>query len=136
MSVFSNCVFYIDCKKCYHRAKQEINCVKCGETRFVERVLLDRVQAMESLSAELQSLFVDSRGIFHKVKTKVQSKIELKSRVYDLSDKNQECSICMDTFTDGDIIEMTECDHKFHAKCVQRWLLEKSLCPECRTSLN
>ena len=135
MSVSNVRNFYIDCKKCYHRAKQEINCVKCGETRFVERVPLDRVRPVESLSAELKPLFVDSRGVVHKVKKKVQSKIELKSRNYDLSDKNQKCSICMDMFIDGDIIETTECNHKFHAKCVQTWLLEKSICPECRTSL-
>ena len=135
MSVSSDCQFYIDCKKCYHRAKQEINCVKCGESRFVERVLLYRVRPVESLSAELGQLFVDSRGIVHKVKKKVKTKIELKSRTYDLSDKNQMCSICMDMFKDGDIIETTECDHKFHGKCVQRWLHEKSICPECRTSL-
>ena len=135
MSVTNDCQFYIDCKKCYHRAKQETKCVKCGETRFVERVPLDRVRPVESLSAELGQLFVDSRGIVHKVKKKVQSKIELKSRNYDLSDKNQKCSICMDMFIDGDIIETTECNHKFHAKCVQTWLLEKSICPECRTSL-
>ena len=135
MSVSSDCQFYIDCKQCYHRAKQETNCVKCGETRFVERVSLDRVRPVVSLSAEPKQLFVDSRGIVHKVKKKVQSKIELKSRIYELLDQNQSCSICMDMFIDGDIIKTTECNHKFHAKCVQTWLLEKSICPECRTSL-
>ena len=73
MSVTNDCQFYIDCKKCYHRAKQETKCVKCGETRFVERVPLDRVRPVESLSAELGQLFVDSRGIVHKVKKKVKT---------------------------------------------------------------
>merc|ERR1712071_86813 len=46
-----------------------------------------------------------------------------------------ECCICMEDFTSGDYIVMTECKHVFHRSCCQEWLLQSSTCPVCRTDI-
>jgi hypothetical protein len=43
------------------------------------------------------------------------------------------CSICLENMTE-DEITTTECSHKFHTTCLQRW--NKNSCPICRRTLN
>lgn len=45
----------------------------------------------------------------------------------------ENCSICLETFADNDLICELKCDHKFHPSCIQSWILEKGTCPMCRS---
>ena len=48
----------------------------------------------------------------------------------------RECYICLDTYTTGDKMRQLPCKHEFHAKCVDRWLLDVSrTCPCCRAEV-
>lgn len=43
------------------------------------------------------------------------------------------CAICLDTFTEGDIINDTsKCPHVFHSQCLMEWLDKHDVCPCCR----
>ena len=49
-----------------------------------------------------------------------------------------QCSVCLveiDEETDEDPIEVTECNHRFHRACLQRWLEDHDNCPLCRHQL-
>lgn len=47
-----------------------------------------------------------------------------------------ECCICLGVFEDGDKVKvLSQCQHRFHSDCVDRWLLTQSSCPLCRVSL-
>ncbi|GAA0160707.1 hypothetical protein LIER_17200 [Lithospermum erythrorhizon] len=47
-----------------------------------------------------------------------------------------ECSICLGTFEDEEILKlMPECLHVFHSECVDKWLSSSSTCPLCRSSI-
>lgn len=52
------------------------------------------------------------------------------------SDKNEDCSICQEIMKS---YVKTECKHKFHKKCLSKWLFEtqhcKTTCPMCRTEI-
>jgi len=49
-------------------------------------------------------------------------------------DEAQECTICMCSFARKQKLRMLPCEHKFHMKCVDKWLLGHSnKCPVCRT---
>ena len=42
------------------------------------------------------------------------------------------CTICMDELKEGEFVRKLSCMHKFHPKCVDKWLLTKPLCPNCK----
>ena len=45
------------------------------------------------------------------------------------------CTICLDTLTEGAMIRSTPCMHVFHQACVDRWLLQKAVCPVCNQKI-
>ena len=54
------------------------------------------------------------------------------------------CAICLDLFEDGDEIRVLDCDHCFHRRCIDTWLLGTlsdestytSVCPTCRRTVS
>ncbi|KAL9231443.1 hypothetical protein vseg_006673 [Gypsophila vaccaria] len=47
-----------------------------------------------------------------------------------------ECCICLGVFEDGDKVKvLSDCQHRFHSDCVDRWLLCHPTCPLCRVDL-
>ena len=37
-------------------------------------------------------------------------------------------------YNDGDDIGTLDCGHVFHTKCIKQWLMQKNLCPICKTT--
>ncbi|XP_057971135.1 RING-H2 finger protein ATL74-like [Malania oleifera] len=47
-----------------------------------------------------------------------------------------ECPICLGEFEDGDKVRvLPKCNHGFHVRCIDTWLVSHSSCPNCRHSL-
>eukprot|EP00811_Abedinium_folium_P027378 NODE_4145_length_1930_cov_10.570161.p1 GENE.NODE_4145_length_1930_cov_10.570161~~NODE_4145_length_1930_cov_10.570161.p1 ORF type:complete len:440 (-),score=102.85 NODE_4145_length_1930_cov_10.570161:207-1526(-) len=44
----------------------------------------------------------------------------------------EECIICCDAFMNGEYLRMLPCLHKYHALCVDRWLVRSLTCPVCK----
>ncbi|KAF6985183.1 hypothetical protein CFC21_003078 [Triticum aestivum] len=43
------------------------------------------------------------------------------------------CAICLGEFVDGEKVRvLPQCDHGFHVRCVDAWLVSHSSCPTCR----
>jgi len=60
-------------------------------------------------------------------------KIEIsESQVLDRSS----CSICFDEFFVGEEVKALNCEHMFHAPCIDRWLHLHGTCPVCREVIN
>ena len=56
----------------------------------------------------------------------------LKTRAYDKINMNQECSICLADFEEGDRVGDLACGHTFHVRpCLKKWLKRKNHCPLC-----
>ena len=49
-------------------------------------------------------------------------------------DEVSECSICLNTFEDEDLITPLSCDirHYFHHACIKEWMVKKNECPLCK----
>ncbi|KAL5214689.1 hypothetical protein ABZP36_003841 [Zizania latifolia] len=46
------------------------------------------------------------------------------------------CAICLSDFEAGEHVRvLPKCNHGFHVRCIDRWLLARSTCPTCRQSL-
>ncbi|TQE10337.1 hypothetical protein C1H46_004049 [Malus baccata] len=43
-----------------------------------------------------------------------------------------DCSICLESFTDGDKLICLPCEHRFHAACLSPWARIRGDCPYCR----
>jgi len=62
--------------------------------------------------------------------------IEDNSELFDLFGETGECVVCQEDLKDGERIRLLKnCNHKFHMKCIDPWLLNKSECPLCRKSI-
>ncbi|KAG8500000.1 hypothetical protein CXB51_006624 [Gossypium anomalum] len=47
-----------------------------------------------------------------------------------------DCPICLGEFLDGEELRvLPKCNHGFHVKCIDKWLMSNSSCPNCRHSL-
>ncbi|KAM5560668.1 RING-H2 finger protein ATL74 [Rosa sericea] len=47
-----------------------------------------------------------------------------------------ECPICLGEFEDGEKVRvLPKCNHGFHVRCIDTWLVSHSSCPNCRHSL-
>ncbi|XP_075096624.1 putative E3 ubiquitin-protein ligase RHG1A [Nicotiana tabacum] len=44
------------------------------------------------------------------------------------------CCICREEYNDGDDVGTLNCGHDFHAGCIKQWLMQKNLCPICKTT--
>ncbi|CAD6263765.1 unnamed protein product [Miscanthus lutarioriparius] len=54
-----------------------------------------------------------------------------------LNAANPMCAICLSDFEAGEHVRvLPKCNHGFHVRCIDRWLLVRSTCPTCRQSLS
>ena len=44
----------------------------------------------------------------------------------------QECSVCLENLNEN-VCKLPACNHRFHRKCIAKWLVDKDTCPMCRT---
>jgi len=65
----------------------------------------------------------------HKYKTPTKKKKD------DENNDNTECSFCLSEFQEDDKVRTLPCFHMFHQAEIDKWLLEHSECPLCKTSI-
>ena len=57
----------------------------------------------------------------------------MSTELFDLFGETGYCTICQDDLAEGERVRaVTECQHLFHAKCLDAWLVQKAECPLCR----
>ncbi|CAJ1939497.1 unnamed protein product [Sphenostylis stenocarpa] len=44
------------------------------------------------------------------------------------------CCICQEGFGYGEIVGSLDCGHEFHSACIRQWLMQKNMCPICKTT--
>ncbi|XP_051150815.1 probable E3 ubiquitin-protein ligase RHG1A isoform X2 [Andrographis paniculata] len=52
----------------------------------------------------------------------------------DQPENTEPCSICREEYVDGEDLGSLDCKHDFHAECIKQWLMQKNLCPICKTT--
>jgi len=51
---------------------------------------------------------------------------------FDLKEE-QQCSICLEHFRQGELLTQLPCDHFFHVDCIAKWFQRSAQCPLCRS---
>jgi hypothetical protein len=72
-----------------------------------------------------QGLTQDAINCLHR---QTFSSAEVKSEMRD-------CSICLESFTKGDMLISLPCTHSFHSSCLNPWLRACGDCPCCRRAI-
>ncbi|KAJ0229775.1 E3 ubiquitin-protein ligase RHY1A [Hirschfeldia incana] len=49
--------------------------------------------------------------------------------------ERRDCSICLESFTSGDVLTSLPCTHSFHSSCLNPWLKACGDCPCCRRAI-
>jgi hypothetical protein len=49
--------------------------------------------------------------------------------------EGHECIICTENMTSREFYRKLPCEHVFHKKCIDRWVVRNPTCPTCRFSL-
>ena len=50
-------------------------------------------------------------------------------------ESEESCSICLENYKKNDTINILKCDHKYHEKCIDKWMETSNNCPLCRLSI-
>ena len=45
--------------------------------------------------------------------------------------KESSCLICMEDFSNGELVKILPCGHEYKAKCIDEWLKKEKRCPIC-----
>jgi len=53
----------------------------------------------------------------------------------DTDGQKEQCIICMEDIKQGATLKLLSCGHKFHSRCIDRWLKMKARCPVCNAPL-
>jgi hypothetical protein len=46
------------------------------------------------------------------------------------------CSVCFTNVQKKSQLKTLECNHKFHMKCIWKWLIKQPTCPVCRREVS
>jgi E3 ubiquitin-protein ligase RHA2 len=94
---------------------------------------------LESENHDIINIFVYTNNICNKQNCLNNLDIKKYRRC---NKQNIECSICCENVKNTEYIRELNCNHTFHKKCIDKWLLcsmkeyEDVRCPICRTNIN
>ncbi|CAM8991596.1 unnamed protein product [Rhodiola kirilowii] len=55
--------------------------------------------------------------------------------VVEVTEPGEECAICLEEYENQDQVREMPCKHKFHKRCVDKWLKMNGSCPICRCQM-
>ena len=83
----------------------------------------------------LEAAMQESFSYYKTQEKKPNIRLDLKSQLVTPEYKNENCTICNCIFELEEEITNLECTHTFHTNCIGEWVMYKSECPCCRSSI-
>ncbi|KAL9417849.1 hypothetical protein AB3S75_040777 [Citrus x aurantiifolia] len=75
-----------------------------------------------------------STGLNEETIMKIMKQKRYTSLEIEIPSDQEPCCICQEEYTDGDNLGILDCGHDFHTNCIKQWLMQKNLCPICKTT--
>jgi len=88
---------------------------------------VQRIRAMNAKDAWERKGEKQAKRALNSVKLVVVDEIE--------KEGEKECMVCLDTLQKGEEVRCLPCDHTFHRKCIDDWLLSRRKCPLCNLNI-
>ncbi|PQQ04985.1 E3 ubiquitin-protein ligase MBR2 [Prunus yedoensis var. nudiflora] len=103
--------------------RQVLNAMRRGENLRAEELL-----ALEERIGDV------STGLSEETIVKLMKQRKIFSITAESSADMEPCCVCQEEYNDEDDIGTLDCGHDFHTKCIKQWLMQKNLCPICKTT--
>lgn len=75
-----------------------------------------------------------STGLSEDIINKLMKQRFYMSLMTESSSDLEPCCICQEEYVDGQNLGLLDCGHEFHSNCITQWLMQKNLCPICKTT--
>lgn len=117
---------------------------KLQEEVQVQHLLMERIARKNSQSPSRVDVFdlkrsvpaeASQEGLSQRLVDSIITNKYSKSAIKSDDPSKHECSICCVDFREGDDIKILQCLHVHHKKCIDEWLLKRSICPDCKFNL-
>lgn len=89
-------------------------------------VVIDGVSSLEELFNNLGSATKTGQPPATKESIEAMEKVEIEEG------EGGECVVCLEEFEVGGVVKEMPCKHRFHGKCIEKWLGIHGSCPVCR----
>ena len=102
--------------------------------RMVEQQIMDEIcPNPDKMSYEQLLQLEEEVGNVNKGMSKDKIKeIPLKPYHKALFEDNCQCIICMESFSENELVKQLPCGHIFHGDCIDHWLSQQKNCPFCK----
>ena len=81
----------------------------------------------------INNIFSNNYNKYNSVDTIELDNIELSESI---TNKNNKCAICFEFLSDKDYINLSDCSHRIHINCINKWLINNSECKICFQKLD
>lgn len=112
------------------------------QQQYDRRMRLERLRAYQQHTGRVviptvQNVLAGTRlPLTSPIENARRSIVVLKTMKYkeDLRQDQEEdiCTICLNSFNEGDRVGKIKCKHKFHVECLKTWIQRKNHCPLCQ----
>lgn len=75
-----------------------------------------------------------STGLSEETILKLLKQRKYVSLTVEASAEVEPCCICQEEYIDGQGLGIPDCEHEFHTACIKQWLMQKNICPICKTT--
>jgi len=89
-------------------------------------VVIDGASSLEELLNNLGNATKTGQPPASKESIEVMEKVEIEEG------GGGECVVCLEEFEVGGVVKEMPCKHRFHGKCIEKWLGIHGSCPVCR----
>jgi len=93
-------------------------------------VVIDGASSLEELFNNLGSATKNGQPPTTKESIEAMEKVEIEEG------DGRECVVCLEEFEVGGVVKEMPCKHRFHGKCIEKWLGIHGSCPVCRYQMH
>ena len=112
------------------KAKDLVKMMSVGQARLARRAKIDEMGIPKCNSPSIKQNRVFASFLSGSVTRNTVVRTYDETTVSNIKKENPMCSICLTDITLNE--KKLSCKHKYHERCINKWLEKKSTCPICR----